>query len=186
LIDGCRPKVIRSNSEELSISLTISEKTVGPDHPYVGAPLNNLANLYKMEGRYSEAERLYRRALQIQEKSLGPSHPMVAGDLNNLGNLYLTEGRYADSEASLERSLSIQDKTLGAGHPLVAGNLNNLGNLYAALGRFFRCGAVVQTKSGNSRKGFWSRPSRSCGIIKQSYSDKTSRLHPWHVATKRS
>ena len=41
----------------------------------MSAPLNNLAGLYLSQGRYAEAEPLYKRALAITEKALGPDHP---------------------------------------------------------------------------------------------------------------
>ena len=37
--------------------------------------LNNLAGLYERQGRYEQAEPLYKRALVIVEKVLGPEHP---------------------------------------------------------------------------------------------------------------
>ena len=40
--------------------------------------LNNLAVFYKSQKRYSEAARLYRRALEIFESSLEPAHPKLA------------------------------------------------------------------------------------------------------------
>ncbi len=48
---------------------------------------NNLGELYRLQGRYAEAEPLYKRALAIKEKVLGPEHPEVATSLNNLGLL---------------------------------------------------------------------------------------------------
>ena len=42
------------------------------------------ALLYRVPGRYAEAEPLYQRALAIWEKALGPDHPEVATSLNNL------------------------------------------------------------------------------------------------------
>jgi tetratricopeptide (TPR) repeat protein len=39
--------------------------------------LNDLASLYQNQGRYTEAEPLYKRALAISEKALGPA----VGDL---------------------------------------------------------------------------------------------------------
>ena len=48
---------------------------LGPEHPDVAAALNNLALRYKTQGRYVEAEPLYRRSLAIREKALGPEHP---------------------------------------------------------------------------------------------------------------
>jgi hypothetical protein len=61
-------------------------------HPDVGTDLNNLAVLYKDQGRYAEAEPLYRRALTITETALGPTHPTVAIRLDNLAALYHAQG----------------------------------------------------------------------------------------------
>ncbi len=47
--------------------LALREKTLGPDHPDVAQSLNNLAFLYEDQGRYAEAEPLYKRALAIDE-----------------------------------------------------------------------------------------------------------------------
>ena len=62
-----------------------------------GATLNNLAELYKAQGRYGEAELLNKRALRIQEEQLGPNHPDVATTLNNLAVLYQAQGRYGEA-----------------------------------------------------------------------------------------
>ena len=48
----------------------------GPDHPNVAKSLNNLAEVYRAEGRYADAEPLYKRALTIQEKVLVLITPM--------------------------------------------------------------------------------------------------------------
>ena len=69
--------------------------------------LNNLAVLYSDQGRYADAEPLYKRALAIREKALGPDHPDVATSLNNLAALYNDQGRYADAEPLYKRSLAI-------------------------------------------------------------------------------
>jgi tetratricopeptide (TPR) repeat protein len=69
-------------------ALDVAEKTFGPNHPNVGASLNNLAELYRAQGQYTAAEPLYRRSLAISEQALGPDHPDVAASLNNLAGLY--------------------------------------------------------------------------------------------------
>ncbi len=51
-------------------------------------PLNDLANLYREQGKYAQAEPLYQRALHIWEQALGPDHPQVAYRLNGLASLY--------------------------------------------------------------------------------------------------
>ena len=60
--------------------------------------LNNLAVLYRAQGKYAEAEPLYRRALAIKEKALGPEHPSVATVLANYAALLRKTNR--DNEAA--------------------------------------------------------------------------------------
>ena len=59
----------------------------GPQDPRLATSLNNLAELYRLQGKFVDAEPLYKRSLAIREKSLGPEHPRVAGSLNNLAGL---------------------------------------------------------------------------------------------------
>jgi tetratricopeptide (TPR) repeat protein len=47
---------------------------LGAEHPDVAINLNNLASLYYSQGRYSEAEQLYVRALDILFNGLGKTH----------------------------------------------------------------------------------------------------------------
>ena len=79
--------------------------------------LNNLAELYASQGRYAEAEPLYKRALAIREKALGPDHPDVGDLAEQPGALYTTQGRYAEAEPLYKRALAIREKALGPDHP---------------------------------------------------------------------
>ena len=108
----------------------------GPSTPTWARALNNLAALYRAQGRYAEAEPLYRRSLAIREKALGPEHPDVGTALNNLALLYQAQGRYAEAEPLYRRSLAIREKALGPEHPDVGTALNNLAVLYRAQGRY--------------------------------------------------
>ena len=101
----------------------------GPQDSRLATTLNNLAVLYHTQGKYSDAEPLYRRALAIREKSLGPKHPDVATSLNNLAEVHRIQGKYADAEPLYRRSLAILEESLGPEHPIVARLLKN----YAAL-----------------------------------------------------
>ena len=53
----------------------LGEDEFGSNDPTTATLLNNLANLYYKQGRYAEAELLYRRSLAIRETALvaGPS-----------------------------------------------------------------------------------------------------------------
>ncbi|OUL34866.1 tetratricopeptide repeat protein, partial [Nostoc sp. 106C] len=98
--------------------------------------LNNLAYLYKSQGRYSEAEPLYLQALSLRRRLLGEEHPDVATSLNNLAVLYESQGRYSEAEPLYLQALELTRRLLGEQHPLVATSLNNLAGLYESQGRY--------------------------------------------------
>jgi CHAT domain-containing protein/Flp pilus assembly protein TadD len=98
--------------------------------------LNQQAIQFYQQGRYAEAESLYKRSLAIWEKTLGPDHPDLATLLDNLAALYDNQGRYADAEPLYKRSLVIHEKALGPDHPDLATSLNNLAVLYDNQGRY--------------------------------------------------
>jgi tetratricopeptide (TPR) repeat protein len=60
---------------------------LGPDHPDTAQSLNNLAALYRAQGKYVQAEPLYQRALTICEQQLGPDHPDTATIQENYAEL---------------------------------------------------------------------------------------------------
>ncbi len=59
--------------------------------------LNNLASLYQAQGKYAEAEPLYKLSLAINEKALGPEHPQVARGLENYAALLRKSNREAEA-----------------------------------------------------------------------------------------
>ncbi len=72
--------------------------------------LSNLAGLYQTQGRYAEAEPLYKRALAIEEKALGPEHPNVATSLENYAALLRETGRAAEADKMAARAKAIRMK----------------------------------------------------------------------------
>jgi tetratricopeptide (TPR) repeat protein len=77
----------------------------------VGITLNNLAEVYRAQGRWEDAGRFYPQAIAIIEKNLGPDHPTVAGLLENYAVVLRRARR--DAEA-LEIDLRARD--IRAGH----------------------------------------------------------------------
>jgi CHAT domain-containing protein len=128
--------------------LAINEKARGPNHPNLGPSLNNLAALYRDQGRYADAESPHKRALAIFETALGPDNFRVANTLRHLAELYDQQGRYAEAEPLLKRALAIREKAFGADNPDGAIVLNNLAGLYLAQGRYADALPPVQTTVG--------------------------------------
>jgi len=107
-----------------------------PDDPQLANSLNNLANAYRTQGKFEEAESNYKRALNMLENSVGPGHVNVATVLNNLAVLYRKQGNYTEAEPLYGRALAIIEKSLGPEHRKVAMGLNNLAVLYRKQGKY--------------------------------------------------
>ena len=69
-----------------------------------------MALIYDAQGRYGEAEPLYKRALAIWEKALGPEHPDVAKSLANYAALLRETDRDVEAEMLEARAKAIQAK----------------------------------------------------------------------------
>ena len=72
--------------------------------------LANLAELYRTQGKYAEAEPLYRRSLAIWEKSLGSEHSHVATSLENYAALLRQTARADQAEKLEARAKAIRAK----------------------------------------------------------------------------
>lgn len=107
----------------------------GANNSRVATSLAWLTEMYRVQRRYLDAERLIRRAIQIDEQIHGPEHADVAMSLNSLALLFHSQGRLSEVEAPLTRALLIFQKVLGPEHPRMATNLHNLGALYRSMGR---------------------------------------------------
>jgi len=82
---------------EIRQALDILERTVGPDHPALVRPLNNLAAIERHMGRLSEAEATLKRARMIAERRLGPDHPRTLEVLAEYVTLLKCAGRKAEA-----------------------------------------------------------------------------------------
>src|SRR5579872_4682060 len=99
--------------------------------------LNNLAAAVSVEGKYSEAEELYRRALRIWEDVPG-NELQAAITLGNLGVVLSSEASYAEAEIADRQSLETLERLAGPEDQRIATALNNLGELYNREGQFAR------------------------------------------------
>ena len=93
--------------------MSICEKAHGPEHTRIATTLISLAELYRVQGRYEEAEPLYERALVIQEKILGLEHSDLVSLVEIYADLLRNLGRTAKADG-----LEAQAKAIRAKHPL--------------------------------------------------------------------
>src|SRR5262249_52880228 len=105
-------------------SLKTREDTLPADDLLISLSLNNLAELYRLMGRFEDARPLYQRGLKIKEKK-DPGAPTVAITLNNMALLEKSAGYYEKARDLYRRALKICEDRLGA-HPNTAITLDNL------------------------------------------------------------
>ncbi len=117
-------------------ALLIRETALGAEHSSTASSLTNLAELYKAQGKYEQAEPLYLRALEILEKNLGAEHPDIIPPLNNLAAMYKDQDKYEQAEPHYLKALTIKGKVLGAKHPDTAPALLNLAHLFWLQGKY--------------------------------------------------
>jgi tetratricopeptide (TPR) repeat protein len=126
----------RYGQRSLTVSKIELNKSQRDGHPATAISLNTLAELYRSQGRYSEAEPLYVEALAIRKMALGNCHIDTATSMNNLALLYYFQGRYEEAEPLYIEALEIRKRSLGDCHPDTATNLNDLALLYYSQGRY--------------------------------------------------
>ncbi len=84
-----------------------SREGAGPRPPRRRHVAQQPGRLYQAQGRYAEAEPLYKRSLAIREKALGPDHPAVGTSLNNLAALYFAQRDWARAADYWRRSTGV-------------------------------------------------------------------------------
>ena len=114
--------------------------------------LNEHALTVTAQGRYPEAEGLFRQALEIDRATIGEAHPAYANHLNNLAGVVQAQGRYPEAEGLYRQALEIDRATIGEGHPSYATHLNNLAAAVEVQGRYPEAEGLSAEAMGILRK----------------------------------
>jgi tetratricopeptide (TPR) repeat protein len=101
-----------------------------------GASLNALAVAVQIQGRYDEAEGLFRRALAIWVRDPGRDRVDLAVGLSNLANLLRARGEFPEAERLYLEALTIERAAFGEESVTVVETLYGLGATQAAVGRY--------------------------------------------------
>ena len=92
-----------------------------------GAWLANEVGMRLLDlARYSEAEPLFRRAMEARERVLGPDHPDTLSSVNSLALLLDGKRDYAGAEPLYRRAMEARERVLGPEHPDTLSSVNSL------------------------------------------------------------
>jgi len=78
--------------------------------------MHNLANCLNNQGRFAEADKLYRQTLEIYRRVLGEEHPDTLGSMNDMAMVLDSQGHYAEAEKLIREALSLGRKLFGNEH----------------------------------------------------------------------
>jgi tetratricopeptide (TPR) repeat protein/CHAT domain-containing protein len=165
-----------SNQGEIAATITILQQALELardnlpiPNKYQVASLNNLAGLYRSQGRWAEAEPLYKRALAICEELSGDflrdgtaerPNDAVAATWTSLARLDELQ-RQSSAKAGLlyKRALAVREELSGERpNDILATTLNNLAKLYELQGRSAEVESLYErTLQGDGELDLWNQ-----------------------------
>jgi eukaryotic-like serine/threonine-protein kinase len=95
-----------------------------------------MGTVYYSLGLYSQAEPLFRRALETRSKIFGPEHVTTAQSMNNLANALDEQGKRSEAERLYQHALEIRRRELGPDDPNTLKVSNNLAITLVEQGKF--------------------------------------------------
>jgi non-specific serine/threonine protein kinase/serine/threonine-protein kinase len=98
--------------------------------------VNNLASVRVEQGRYGEAEQLFRDALAEMKASRGEDHPATIALTSNLSVLLQRQGKLDESIQLLRSALEVSRRVNGPDHPDSSLTANNLALALDAAGEY--------------------------------------------------
>jgi CHAT domain-containing protein/tetratricopeptide (TPR) repeat protein len=161
----------------LERSLSLLERSVGPDHPRTANTLSLLGAVLTNEGDYVKADAALNRALAIQEKALGPDDPDLGKTLRDLGSLLERRGDLKKAEEMDLRALAIFEKAEGRAGLQAGTVLNNLGVIYLGrrdykrAGEYFERGLPLMEASYGADSIYVAIPLQNLGIVAREAKD---------------
>jgi len=132
-VDVIRKRGRLDEAAALGQALVRWADTVLPaDDLLISEALNGLGVIYKFQGRYADAEAVYRRALRIVESGEG-APDSLATLMHNLGGLAHARGDFAAGEPLARRAVELREAAHGRNHPAVAADIEAWGALLEGL-----------------------------------------------------
>ncbi|MCF7809977.1 tetratricopeptide repeat protein [bacterium] len=119
-----------------TIASDISKEVLGVDNLELARLYRIMAKTCHEEGRFHQADSLYRSALTILEKQHVDDQDDYIDILSEIAILYHESGQYAEADSLYCLSLDLHENLVGSGSPDLVSTLTNLANLKNETGDF--------------------------------------------------
>ena len=134
----------------LGMAQATRERLLGANHPLVGDTLCELAQVYRREGRLTDAAEDYRRAVSAYHAGSDVRNEALA--LNHLGQVLAEQGHRKEAEQMFRQALSLSERQLGPDHPDIAAELTSLAELRSAQHKFTQADQLLRRASAIDRQ----------------------------------
>jgi tetratricopeptide (TPR) repeat protein len=114
--------------------------------------LDQAGAVLHQSGRYAEAEKKHRQALELAEQ-FGSKDPRLANSLNNLAMDCEAQGKYSEAEPLNRQAIAILENMVPPNEPALAMAFYNLARLRADLGNY----AEARSASSSAQLRSWRR-----------------------------
>ena len=114
---GAAAGAIQRAQRDAENALTLLEKTLGQQHPYMAPALDALAAVAVDQARYAQVYVYAFRSVALVKRLWGQGHPFLAMSLDRLAAVEIAQGRPADAEPLCRQALAIVLQVFGAKHP---------------------------------------------------------------------
>lgn len=111
----------------------LTAERYGHDDPRTALALDDYGTALTHEGRYAEAEEIFRDVVATRER-ISPDDPALCTALDNLATVLYTLGKNEEMENVCKRSLALSERVLGGEHLETADRLQNLAGAVSRLG----------------------------------------------------
>jgi tetratricopeptide (TPR) repeat protein len=112
-------------------------ESAGTEHPSrLTSSMGNLATVLSRQGKYEQAEEMYRQVLRLSETVLGKEHPNTLASMNNLATVLRNQGKYEQAEEIHRQVFRLSETVLGKEDPLVLTSMDNLALVLTGLGKY--------------------------------------------------
>ena len=114
------------------------------DTPTAIKALSDSAYLCECQGRYAEAERLYKQVIILWRQKYGARHLSIADSLEDLAGLYCRHHQHKRAEPLLRRALLIRQRHQSVAHPNILNCLRQLANIYCKQAQYAKAKSLLQ------------------------------------------
>jgi tetratricopeptide (TPR) repeat protein len=143
-LEAFQSGLLAEAESHLGQAIAVAEGFPGGDYR-LNVSLSTLAGVYRAQGKFDQAEPLYRRSLEVVEGVVGNEHPDYASSLSNLALLYSDRGDFTEASRLLEQAQGILVGAYGPSHPDVAAGMVNLARLRRTEGNTARAESLYDT-----------------------------------------